>query len=818
MGEKLGFLFVASLFLLLSASGGRADLPIGLHFEGQSGEDFFGASVAGAGDVNGDGVPDIIVGAPQADPGGRTNAGSAFVFSGANGAQLFRFEGQAAGDGLGYPVASAGDVNGDGVPDIIVGATGADPGGRSDAGSAFVFSGKNGTQLLRSDGEAAGDMMGSSVASAGDVNDDGAPDIIVGAPGADPGGRSDAGSVFVFSGANGARLFRFDGEAAGDMLGFSAASAGDADGDGVPDFVVGAPGVSVGGIRYCGSAFIFSGANGALLRRFDGSGSSGCPDCLGFSVAGAGDVNDDGKADVIVGAPGADCFGEARVFSAVTSYMLRRLPAWIEHALLGYSVAGAGDVNGDGVADFVVGAPGISVGATPYGGSGFVYSGITRTGFDPIRRFDGPAEWDRLGSSVAGAGDLNGDGLDDVIIGAIRWHPSGAPAPGAAWVVTPFGPSVIINPPPIPGGAIWTNNPTVQLLLPVVGAATMEFAEPGGAWVGPYAYEPRRTWTFSRDDGTRRLYARYRDFSGNVMAEVFDDIILDLTAPAVAIQSPPSGALVRGVVTVRVNAADQLSGVASVMFFVDGAAANTDTAVPYEWGWDTRPSGVAVGPHTIVARALDKVGNSREATITVTVDKTVSFADVSIWNPFWQFIEALYSAGVTSGCKSSAPRYCPYYELTRGQMAKLICKAAGKSALDRPTPTFTDVPKTHIFYGWIEGVMDAASWGGNPPVSGCTETTYCPDESVTRGEMAKILCTAVGKTSLSSATPTFYDVPTWHPYYGWIERLADPGSWTGRPPTSGCGTMGSTRYFCPGRTVKRGDMAQLVALAFGLAY
>jgi hypothetical protein len=594
-------------------------------------------------------------------------------------------------------VAAAGDINGDGLADVVVGAPRAEP------GDVFVFSGASGAVARVLGTPGTQDMFGWSAASAGDVNQDGVPDIIVGAPNASPRGVEDGGSAFVFSGADGSLLWRFDGEASSHP-GRSVASAGDLNGDGVPDILVGAPWAYPGGLTSAGSVFVYSGADGSLLRRFDGSSRSN----LGDSVAGPGDVNGDGVPDVISSAadppppPGGSYTSVALIFDGASGDLVRRL--------------------------------------------------------------------DNLGPgrcSVAGAGDVNGDGLADVVVGVPYASPGGRYAAGSAWVLTPVGPSIVINPPPIPGGAIATNNPAVNLLLPVVGAATMEFAEPGGNWIGPYPYSPRGKYVFSRAEGIRRLYVRYRDPSGNVMAETFDDIALSFSGPVVSIMSPASGAVVRGIVTVKAEAVAPLSTVASVMLIVDGSPLGTDTAAPYEWKWDTRPAAVAPGPHTLVARVLDNAGNAREATITVTVDKTITFADVSISDPFWQYIEALFSAGVTGGCKSSPRLFCPNRNLTRGEMAKLICKAAGKTWLDRPTPTFTDVPKTHLFYGWIERVTDAASWGGYPPVwLNEDPTRYFPADSVTRGGLARILCVATGRSPLFRTVPTFSDVMPDYDSYG----------------------------------------------------
>ncbi|MDA0668050.1 MAG: hypothetical protein O3A50_09780, partial [Planctomycetota bacterium] len=192
------------LATLLSAAPAHAQMVGGQwetlwQFDGQASYDLLGFSVSGAGDVDGDGFDDLIVGALWADPGGLTEAGSAFVYSGATGSLIWQFDGQASADQLGRSVSGAGDVDGDGFDDVIVGAHGADPGGLSDAGSAFVYSGATGSLIWQFDGQASSDILGISVSGAGDVDGDGFDDVIVGAPSADPGGVSSAGSAYVYS-------------------------------------------------------------------------------------------------------------------------------------------------------------------------------------------------------------------------------------------------------------------------------------------------------------------------------------------------------------------------------------------------------------------------------------------------------------------------------------------------------------------------------------------------------------------------------------------------------------------------------------------
>jgi hypothetical protein len=406
--------------------------------ESEQADASFSRSVASAGDVNGDGYGDVIVGAYLFD-NGQTDEGRAFVYlgsaSGLSVAAAWTAESDQANAQFGTSVGSAGDANGDGYGDVIVGAPNFD-GVQTAEGRAFVYlgsaSGLSAANAWTAESDQADAWFGFSVASAGDVNGDGYGDVIVGVYRFDN-GQTDEGRALVYlgsaSGLSPAAGWTAESNQTNGFFGGSVASAGDVNGDGSDDVIVGAYAFTNGQTAE-GRAFVYLGsASGLSTAAAWTAESNEVAAFFGLSVASAGDVNGDGCGDVVVGASnvGNGQTGEGRAFVYLGSASgLSTAAAWTTesdqaYANYGISVASAGDVNGDGYGDVIIGANVFDNGQLDEGRA-FVYLG-SATGLSTAAAWTAESDqaFSYFGTSVASAGDVNGDGYGDVIVGADRF-------------------------------------------------------------------------------------------------------------------------------------------------------------------------------------------------------------------------------------------------------------------------------------------------------------------------------------------------------------------------------------------------------------
>ncbi|MEL7497082.1 MAG: FG-GAP-like repeat-containing protein [Planctomycetota bacterium] len=315
-----------------------------LNVEGKPGERFGNSSV-GCGDFNGDGDADLLVGAPNGQ-----KPGNAYVYS-QTGERLFHFRGIAAGDQFGYEVSELGDIDGDGHADVLIGATGA-AGKQPRSGAVYVYAGKTGKKLFEIQGERTGDSFGNAAACR--KNEDGTFTLAIGAQNA---GDKQRGRVFVYQIKDGKATQKFvvDGDENSANFGQMFISfPGDLDGDGVDD-IFASDFSDKTKAKGGGKVTVFSGKNGSDILTIHGQRAG---EGLGTSPSDAGDVNGDGIGDLVVGAwqnnEGAPSAGKVYLFDGKTGKPLR---TWICNQsgdTFGFDACGIGDVDGDGAIDFLL--------------------------------------------------------------------------------------------------------------------------------------------------------------------------------------------------------------------------------------------------------------------------------------------------------------------------------------------------------------------------------------------------------------------------------------------------------------------------------
>ena len=512
MIRAIAILTVTALgFSMSGAPALSADLLLGAdqRIDGVAANDFAATSSASAGDFNGDGTDDMVIGASAFDYLGRADSGAAFVVFGSSsptptidlnalGSRGIRIGGSAAGDGAGYSVAGGEDFNADGYDDVVIGAPEADFNLRDKSGSVYVvFGGPSPVELdlatlltrgARIDGAVANSLFGRSVASPGDVNGDGRPDVLGGAP--ETGVAQGAAFVALapFSGtldllAPGSSGYAINGAAGGGRAGTAVAGAGDLNRDGRADVLVGAPQVGNNGRPFSGSTYVVYGlpspasislaSLGGAGFRIDGAVAA---QQSGRSV-GSGDVNGDGSTDILIGAPFSSFNG--RINSGSVHVVLGgadlgptdlaslgstgiRLDGAAASLFFG-SVLTAVDLSGDRIDDVVAASVRASGNGRVDSGSIYIVNGGPAVASRdlgvtaPDRQFDGAAAYDLAGASLASVGDVDKDGSQDLMIGA-PWADNNARTnSGSAYIV--FGDPIRTGP-----GA--TPDPTATMPTP----------------------------------------------------------------------------------------------------------------------------------------------------------------------------------------------------------------------------------------------------------------------------------------------------------------------------------------------------------------
>ena len=479
----------------------------GFVINGIDGYDYSGRSVSSAGDVNGDDIDDMIISANHAAPNGKQDAGESYVVFGSNnptsslnlssldGTNGYVINGIDKYDYSGRSVSSAGDINDDGIDDIIISAPDAGTAGESyvvfgsnnptpslnlanlDGTNGFVISGLSGIT----------DNSGTSLSDAGDVNGDGIDDIIIGASYANPNGKQDAGSSYVVFGRNnpfsnlnldsinGVNGFTIYGINAGDNSGTSVSDAGDVNGDGIDDIIIGASSGDPNDKTNAGESYVVFGSNNpsASLNLSDLDGTDGfvingidAEDRSGSSVSSAGDINNDGIGDIIIGAFLGDpndktnagesyvVFGSNNPSASLNLSDLDGTDGFVINGIDGYdnfgtSVSDAGDINGDGIDDIIISAFLGDPNDKTNAGESYVVFG-SRSDFSPSFDLssldgtngfvlDGIDRGDRSGASVSSAGDVNKDGIGDIIISANHADPNSKYSAGESYVVFGVG-------------------------------------------------------------------------------------------------------------------------------------------------------------------------------------------------------------------------------------------------------------------------------------------------------------------------------------------------------------------------------------------
>ena len=435
---------------------------------GEAWHDQLGVSVSGGGDSNGDGIADLLIGAYGEDSGG-TTAGASYLFLGpitaaeSAASAHAKILGRVAGALSGRPVTFAGDTDGDGLDDLLIGAATEANGAVSNTGAAYLLlSPVTGTiglaaadfSIMGATGNAG---MGNALVAAGDVDGDGFDDLLIGAPGTNFAPYGDVGAAVLLHGPMTGTISdlsdtwcQYLGAAVGDEAGYQVTGGGDLDGDGLPEVVIGAYAHNVGASADAGAAYVLGEPDAQEVVLSDAPviiEGRAAGDRFARGLSSPGDLDGDGFGDLLVGAP----YGDLASSNAGEVYLfLGPMSGWSSTAdaaaiftgsdtneYLGDAIGQAGDFDGDGTPDLLLGSAYREGAAGTKAGAAYVdfgpFSG-TVAAVDAGLTVEGPASGDQAGWSVSWASDMDGDGRDEVLVGALL-DDTTASAAGAVWVL-----------------------------------------------------------------------------------------------------------------------------------------------------------------------------------------------------------------------------------------------------------------------------------------------------------------------------------------------------------------------------------------------
>ncbi len=618
----------------------------------------FGFRIAPAGDVNGDGFDDFIVGAPDEDVSGNEDAGRAYVISGADRAVLHTVAGAAADDRFGFSVAGGGDFDGDGTPDFAVGANEADPGGFAAAGSVYIYSGATGSLLHQVNGTAMNETAGHALAFAGNIPRTGAAvesfdDLVIGIPTTNPLGPGGRVVVVGKKIVQNPMTLAFEEvieettinrPGSERQFGFAVAGVGDYDGDSIPDIAIGAPSTTGGvfpiSITNAGSALIYSGSNlSTILLNTTGDAANVR---LGSSACAAGHFDGGTQNLAAFGARGSgSTFGSFHVFKhgALLTPVLR-INDIESNTSFGAHVSFAGDADNDGFDDVLIGANGIT--ASQPGGNTYLIGGSAATGVETVLlnprvqfnadSFFGVLAGQSYGFGVGHAGnlDLDNDSVADFLIGATGVGAAGAfngagtvyvfahdgtcdpPAPQNVAVVTPAAGATILG-------------TAVQFAANADNADQVEFFV-NGTSVGIDTTNTFEVFFDSTEfpNGAANLEATASNAFGSTTSPAIAVTIANPPPSNVLITAPAAGTILTGPALVTGSADDAKE----MEFYVNGLSVGVDTSAPFAATFNSAdfPDGAA----SLDAEARSPAGETAAPTVAVVIDNTTPVIDITM--------------------------------------------------------------------------------------------------------------------------------------------------------------------------------------------